>query len=95
MQSFNIGASKPWLLYAYPWQPYSRQLIIYLREGASPFALVTIVPVSDVQFGDKAPDNFLPRPSGSLPILMIPPGNAITPNEPIYIKQAIAIMDFS
>ncbi|KAJ5633493.1 hypothetical protein N7528_001335 [Penicillium herquei] len=94
MQGLNIMASKPWLIYAYPWQPYPRRLIIYLRERAIPPSLVTIVPVSDVQSGDKAPDNFPPRPPGSLPILMIPSGNGITSNKPIYIKQSIAIMEF-
>lgn len=92
MQALN--ASKPWLVYAYPWQPFPRRLIIHLRERSIPSSLVTIVPVSDVQSGDAAPENFPPRPSGSLPILMIPEGNAMAPKSPIYIKQSVAIMEF-
>ncbi|KAJ5833537.1 hypothetical protein N7474_001848 [Penicillium riverlandense] len=92
MQASNF--SKPWLLYAYPWQPFPRRLVIYLRERSIPSSLVTVVPVSDLQFGGHPPAGFPPKPSGSLPILVIPQGNGGAPKEAIYIKQSIAIMEF-
>ncbi|KAJ5220263.1 hypothetical protein N7468_009467 [Penicillium chermesinum] len=90
----SMIAPKPWLLYAYPWQPFPRRLIIYLRERSIPASLVTIVPVSDVQNGDQAPPEFPARPAGSLPILMIPQGSDISPKSPVFVKQSIAIMEF-
>ncbi|PYH93989.1 hypothetical protein BO71DRAFT_242563 [Aspergillus ellipticus CBS 707.79] len=65
-----------------------------LRERCIPSSLVTVVPVSDVQFGDAPPAGFPPRPSGSLPILVIPEGSGPAKQEPIYITQSIAIMEF-
>ncbi|KAL4902355.1 hypothetical protein BDW74DRAFT_180860 [Aspergillus multicolor] len=102
----SISTSEPWLLYAYPWQPYPRRLVIYLRERSIPSSLVTVVTVSDVQFGAKVPDGFPPKPPGSLPILAIPKKNqngsdssTSGPNgaresEFIFIKQSLAIMEF-
>ncbi|KAL4938563.1 hypothetical protein BDV06DRAFT_225889 [Aspergillus oleicola] len=96
-----ISTSKPWLLYAYPWQPFPRRLVIYLRERNIPSSIVTVVHVSDVQFGNNAPEGFPPKPPGSLPILAIPrPENSIFSSsgeqqQPyVYIKQSIAIMQF-
>ncbi|RDW61833.1 uncharacterized protein DSM5745_10505 [Aspergillus mulundensis] len=92
--------SKPWLLYAYPWQPYPRRLVIYLRERNIPSSLVTVVNVSDVQFGAKVPAGFPPKPPGSLPILAIPKEKEPKPPtqgaaaEFLFIKQSIAIMEF-
>lgn len=90
----SIIAPKPWLLYAYPWQPFPRRLVVYLRERSIPASLVTVVPVSDVQLGDKAPPEFPPRPTGSLPILVIPQGSGPATKSPILVKQSIAIMEF-
>lgn len=90
----SIISPKPWLLYAYPWQPFPRRLVVYLRERSIPPSLVTVVPVSDVPFGDEAPPEFPPRPTGSLPILMVPQGNDIALKGPVYVKQSIAIMEF-
>ncbi|KAL2851092.1 hypothetical protein BJY01DRAFT_261124 [Aspergillus pseudoustus] len=87
--------STPWLLYAYPWQPFPRRVIIYLRERNILSSLVTVVHVSDVQFGGKTPAGFPPKPPGSLPILAIP--NASSSGDGgdfIYIKQSISIMEF-
>jgi glutathione S-transferase len=89
-------ASQPWLLYAYPWMPFPRRVIIYLREKNIPSSLVTIVPVSDPQLGDTAAEGFPPRPIGSLPILAIPDSDsADSKSEPyIYIRQSLAIMNY-
>ncbi|KAI9933651.1 hypothetical protein ASPWEDRAFT_620702 [Aspergillus wentii DTO 134E9] len=89
MKAFTPKA--PWLLYAYPWQPFPRRLVIYLRERNIPSSLITLVPVSDVQFGDKPPPGFPPRPVGSLPILVIPQADG---EKSVYIKQSIAIMEY-
>jgi glutathione S-transferase len=62
----------PYLLYVYPWIPFPRRIIIYLREKGIPSSLVKVVPVSDPQNGNAAPTEYPPRPSGSLPILVIP-----------------------
>ncbi|KAL4926901.1 uncharacterized protein BDV17DRAFT_138047 [Aspergillus undulatus] len=86
--------SKPWLLYAYPWQPFPRRLVIYLRERNIPSSTVTLVHVSDVQFGDKPPVGFPPKPPGSLPVLAIPKPPSSGREEFIFIKQSIAIMEF-
>lgn len=69
--------------------PYPRRVIIYLREKGIPSSLVTVVPVSDPQLGDKAPSQYPPRPAGSLPILSIP--NA-TRTSFVHVRQSIAIM---
>ncbi|KAJ9637361.1 hypothetical protein H2199_007648 [Coniosporium tulheliwenetii] len=49
--------SRPYLLYVYPWMPYPRRVLIYLREKCIPSSLVTVVLVSDPQLGSKAPLN--------------------------------------
>ncbi|KAL3490100.1 hypothetical protein BJX62DRAFT_252155 [Aspergillus germanicus] len=72
-------STTPWLLYAYPWQPFPRRVIIYLRERNIPSSLVTVV------------HGFPPKPPGSLPILAIPNPSK---GDFIYIKQSIAIMEF-
>lgn len=100
----------PWLLYAYPWMPYPRRVIIYLREKGIPSSLVTVVRVSNpgantgVQIGDPQanPDtvldnSFPPRPKGSLPILAIPSATKKQNGEAdswTYIRQSTAIMSF-
>ncbi|KAJ0425143.1 hypothetical protein BJY00DRAFT_274856 [Aspergillus carlsbadensis] len=93
----TITTTTPWLLYAYPWQPFPRRVIIYLRERKIPSSLVTVVHVTDVQFGGETPEEFPPKPPGSLPILAIPnaaPGGESKGDSFIYIKQSIAIMEF-
>ncbi|KAF4456876.1 hypothetical protein F53441_1087 [Fusarium austroafricanum] len=84
-------SAKPWLLYVYPWMPFPRRVIIYLREKNIPASLVTIVPVSDPQLGDAAPKTFPPRPLGSLPILAIPGSDS---KSYTYIRQSLAIMNY-
>ncbi|KAF9768129.1 hypothetical protein IL306_014603 [Fusarium sp. DS 682] len=86
-------STKPWLLYVYPWMPFPRRVIIYLREKQIPSSLVTIVPVSDPQLGDAAPKAFPPRPSGSLPILAIPNHDSGSESY-TYIRQSLAIMNY-
>lgn len=88
----------PWLLYVYPWMPYPRRVIIYLREKGIPESLVRVAAVADPQDGNKVLDPSLPpRPSGSLPILAIPSeargadGKAETWT---YIRQSMAIIIF-
>jgi glutathione S-transferase len=62
----------PWLLYAYPWMPYPRRVIIYLREKGIPDSLVKVAVVADPQDRNQVLDRSLPPiPSGSLPILAI------------------------
>lgn len=53
--------------------PYPRRVIVYLRERGIPSSAVRIVPVSDPQLGSQAPIGFPPTPTGSLPILAVPP----------------------
>ncbi|KAF4957859.1 hypothetical protein FSARC_11155 [Fusarium sarcochroum] len=89
-----MHSPKPWLLYAYPWMPFPRRVIIYLREKGIPSSLVTVVPVSDPQLGDTAPKAFPPRPAGSLPILAIPGSDPSDFKSYTYIKQSIAIMNY-
>ena len=88
----------PWLLYAYPWMPYPRRVIIYLRERGIPNSLVTIVQVSDPQAGNQVVDSsFPPRPAGSLPILAIPSAEKDKdgkPREWTYIRQSMAIIGY-
>jgi glutathione S-transferase len=86
--------ARPWLLYAYPWMPYPRRVIIYLREKGIPSSLVKVVPVTDPQLGDSAPPEFPPKPTGSLPILAIPPGGYRNNQSYTYIRQSNAIMSF-
>lgn len=83
-------AVRPHLLYVYPWMPYPRRVVIYLRERKIPPTLVTVVPVSDPQNGDKADPGFPPRPKGSLPILSIPRGE----DDYEHLGQSLAIMDY-
>ncbi|KAH7346235.1 hypothetical protein BKA65DRAFT_594778 [Rhexocercosporidium sp. MPI-PUGE-AT-0058] len=93
-------ATKPYLLYAYPWMPYPRRIIIYLRERKIPSTLVTIVPVSDPHLptGNTVSPSFPPRPQGSLPILAIPSSSTSTSTDtPVtytYIRQSVAIMHY-
>ncbi|KAL4789967.1 hypothetical protein BDV19DRAFT_373280 [Aspergillus venezuelensis] len=103
-----MSLSEPFLLYAYPWQPFPRRVIIYLRERKIPSSIVKVVHVSDVQFGSKVPEGFPAKPEGSLPILAIPisrlgnsssftarqQGEQATEKGFIYIKQSLAIMQF-
>ena len=64
--------SFPLLLYAYPWMPYPRRVIIYLREKGIDSRMVNVIHVSDPQDGNAAPLGYPPRPAGSLPILALP-----------------------
>jgi glutathione S-transferase len=84
----------PFLLYVYPWMPFPRRVIIYLREKGIASSLVTIVPVSDPQHGDAGPPSYPPRPSGSLPILVIPIPDPQNGTPVTYIRQSIAIMNY-
>ncbi|KAK4508214.1 hypothetical protein PRZ48_001952 [Zasmidium cellare] len=88
--------TKPWLLYAYPWMPFPRRVIIYLREKGIPESQVKIARVQDPKFGNNVMDTSLPpRPSGSLPILAVPyEGQDADEKGYIYIRQANAIMYF-
>jgi glutathione S-transferase len=85
-------STKPYLLYVYPWMPFPRRVIIYLREKGIRSSLVTTVPVSDPQLGDSAPPTFPPRPAGSLPILAIP--STSKEGEYTYIRQSVAIINY-
>jgi glutathione S-transferase len=84
-------AAKPYLLYVYPWMPFPRRVIIYLREKGIPPSLVTIVEVSGPQDGNDTKPSYVPRPKGSLPILAIPSSE---PGGYILIRQSIAIMNY-
>ena len=87
--------SRPHLLYVYPWMPYPRRVTLYLRERDIAPALVTVVPVSDPQKGDKIIPPGLPaRPRGSLPILAIPSPNPTHPTCYTYLSQSVAIMNY-
>lgn len=85
-----------WLLYAYPWMPFPRRVIIYLREKDIPESQVKIVHVRDPKAGNDVVEPHLPpRPPGSLPILAIPSkGEDADEKGFIYIRQANAIMYF-
>ena len=84
--------SFPWLLYAYPWMPYPRRVIIYLREKSISQSLVKVVQVSDPPGNQVLDTSFPPRPPGSLPILAIPSKDNDT--KPwIYIRQSMTIID--
>jgi hypothetical protein len=94
-RSYNpTMATCPYLLYAYPWMPFPRRVIIYIREKSILPSLVTVVPVSDPQLGDAAPAGFPPRPKGSLPILVIPHPENESNAQPTYIRQSVAIMNY-
>ena len=82
----------PWLLYAYPWMPYPRRVIIYLREKGIPSSLVTVVPVSDPQLGSAVDPKYPPKPPGSLPVLAIPQDDSGLNFS--YIRQSLAIMNY-
>lgn len=89
----------PWLLYAYPWMPYPRRVIIYFREKGIPESLVQVVHVSDPQDGNKVfdPASFHPRPVGSLPILAIPSETIDDQGKPkdwVYIRQSMAMINY-
>lgn len=91
--------SLPWLLYAYPWMPYPRRVIIYLREKQISQALVKVVRVSDPGEGNEVveSDIFPPRPPGSLPVLAVPSFERSTNGEPkewLYVRQSMAIINF-
>ncbi|KAF2172121.1 hypothetical protein M409DRAFT_17361 [Zasmidium cellare ATCC 36951] len=87
---------KPWLLYAYPWMPFPRRVIIYLREKGIPESQVKVARVQDPKFGNEVIDTSLaPRPAGSLPILAVPSQDQSADDRGyIYIRQANAIMYF-
>lgn len=74
--------------------PYPRRVIIYLRERGIESNLVTVVHVSDPQLGNSAPQEYPPRPVGSLPILAIASTNNSAAVEYTYIRQSLAIMNF-
>ncbi|KUJ12566.1 uncharacterized protein LY89DRAFT_210135 [Mollisia scopiformis] len=82
-------AARQYLLYAYPWMPYPRRIIIYLREKGIPSSLVQVVRVSDPGDGNAAPPNFPPRPQGSLPVLVMRSERSDT-----HIRQSVAIMNY-
>ncbi|PYI26331.1 hypothetical protein BP00DRAFT_419793 [Aspergillus indologenus CBS 114.80] len=85
--------SKPWLLYAYPQQPFPRRVVIYVRARNIPLSIVTVVHVSDAQLGNKVPEGIPPQPPGRLSILAMP--NPSSDRQPfIFVKQSIAIMEF-
>lgn len=92
--SVSQSSTRPMLLYVYPWMPFPRRVTIYLREKRIPSSLVTVVPVSDSQFGDTAAPGFPPRPTGSLPILAIPPSNSSNETPVTYIRQSLAIISY-
>lgn len=83
----------PFLLYAYPWMPYPRRPIIFLREKKIPQSLVRVVRVSVDQDGNQIVDSsFPPRPAGSLPILAIP--YADDKEKWTHIRQSMAVINF-
>ena len=89
----------PWLLYAYPWMPYPRRVIIYLREKGIPESLVRVVHVSDPQDGNRVIDSaaFPSRPAGSLPIMLIPSepqGDEGGAENWVYIRQSMAMINY-
>ena len=90
--------SFPWLLYAYPWMPFPRRVIIYLREKGIPESLVKVACVSDPQNGNAVVDSSLPaRPAGSLPILAIPSTTSETASNArqwAYIRQSMSIINY-
>lgn len=89
----------PWLLYAYPWMPYPRRVIIYLREKLIPTSLVVVVRVKDPGMGNDVVKSELypPRPAGSLPILAIPHNDGDVrggPQSYTYVRQSMAIISY-
>jgi glutathione S-transferase len=91
---FNENLRFPFLLYAYPWMPYPRRVIIYLREKGIDSQQVTVIHVSDPQPGNESPPEFPPRPAGSLPILAIPCKDKRGTIYYTYIRQSLAIIHF-
>ncbi len=94
--------SRPWLLYAYPWMPYPRRVILYLREKRIPPSLITVV---HVPFGSTVLDpQYPPKPPGSLPILAIPSESGVEGSKGsdgaggsqsfTYIRQSLAIINY-
>lgn len=85
----------PWLLYAYPWMPYPRRVITYLREKGIPETQVKVVQCDITSKDNEVVGDFPPRPIGSLPILAIPStaGDADEHGR-VYIRQSLAIMYF-
>ncbi|KAI4150889.1 MAG: hypothetical protein LQ340_003842 [Diploschistes diacapsis] len=90
----------PHLFYVFPWIPFPRHLIIYLRERRIPNSHVRVIAVSDPQQGQKVPQGFPPPPAGSSPILAIPPAAASDPSIPTtlegwkLLRQSLHIMHF-
>lgn len=86
----------PWLLYAYPWMPFPRRVIIYLREKRIPSNIVTVVRVLTPQDGNQEVDtSYPPRPTGSLPILVVPSTEGDrSSSSGLQIRQSMAIMHF-
>ncbi|KAH8838394.1 hypothetical protein MCOR27_011536 [Pyricularia oryzae] len=91
-----MAASKtfplPHLLYVYPWMPFPRRVIIYLREKGLQNA-VEIVPIdfsTKTALLDKH-QNYPPKPAGSLPILVLP---ARDETAPVKIGQSMAILHY-
>jgi glutathione S-transferase len=91
--SLPIKPSFPWLLYAYPWMPFPRRVIIYLRERKIPSSLITIVPVTDPHRGAQVPPNFPPKPPGSLPQLLVP-CEADSGDSSIVFRQSASIINY-
>jgi glutathione S-transferase len=90
--------SFPWLLYAYPWMPFPRRVIIYLREKGIPESLIKVARVTDPQNGNEVVDSSLPaRPAGSLPILAIPSTTSeegSNADQWVYIQQSMSIIHY-
>ena len=88
----------PWLLYAYPWMPYPRRVIIFLREKGIPESLVKVARVADPQDGNEVVDSSLPaRPAGSLPILAIPSmasEKTSNGNQWVHLRQSMSIINY-
>ncbi|KAI6357095.1 hypothetical protein MCOR25_007738 [Pyricularia grisea] len=84
--------SFPHLLYVYPWMPFPRRVIIYLREKGIHNA-VEIVPIdfsSQTALLDKH-KNYPLKPPGSLPILVLPTRDG---SPPVKIGQSMAILNY-
>jgi glutathione S-transferase len=85
-----------WLLYAYPWMPYPRRIIIYLREKGIPESLIQVVEC-DVKTNDVVDHRFPSKPAGSLPLLVIPSEEkdaAGNPKDQFIIRQSMTIIYF-
>lgn len=87
----------PWLLYAYPWMPYPRRVIIYLREKGIPESLVKVAQVDQADGAKLADSSLPPKPKGSLPILSIPSNTKNAEGEAVewvHIRQSMAIIKY-